>query len=273
MIARIRLFLIIVLLGIVLIVLAPVQLIALKLSPRLARKIPILWHRISTKLVGLKINVSGEPPTDRPLILISNHVSWLDIPVLGTLMELSFVAKHEVNEIPGANFMARLQRTIFVVREDKRQVGNQAKEITKRLLEGEGVVLFGEGTTHDGNRIGNFKSALLGSAQYALAEDDIESVYIQPVSIAYTRLHGMPMGRHARAKAAWYGDMTLGPHAMNVMLQSAWDVEVTFGKPVKFVEGTNRREITSQLQMEIREMFLGSLHNLEKRALQASEQG
>jgi len=160
----------------------------------------------------------------------------------------------------GANFLSRLQRTIFIVREQKRKAGKQAQEITQRMLDGDAIVLFGEGTTHDGNRIGTFKSALLGAAQFAVADEAVESVLIQPVSIAYTKLHGMPMGRYTRTKAAWYGDMQLGGHAFNIMLQSAWDVEVVFGEPIAFDENSNRRHITKEVQTQIRNNFINKLH-------------
>ena len=260
MIARLRLYIVIFILAIVTLFLIPVQWVAIKLNLGIARKLPMLWHKIATRFVGLKIRVSGNIPQTRPLMIVSNHISWMDIPVLGSIMELSFIAKSEVNEMAGANFLSRLQRTIYVVREDKRKAGKQAQEITQRMLQGDAMVLFGEGTTHDGNRVGTFKSALLGAAQFALKEDAVENVLIQPVSIAYTRLHGMPMGRYTRAKAAWYGDMRLGGHAINIMLQSAWDVEVIFGEPVVFDENSNRRQVTKEIQSQVRDNFLSTLH-------------
>ncbi len=261
MIASLRFYSVVLVLGLVTLLLIPIQGLALKLNLGLARKIPMLWHKIATKMVGLRIRVTGNIPNTRPMMIVSNHISWMDIPVLGSITELSFIAKSEVNEMPGANLLSRLQRTIYVVREEKRKAGQQAQEITQRMLDGDAMVLFGEGTTHDGNRIGTFKSALLGAAQFALKDDQVDEVLIQPVSIAYTKLHGMPMGRYTRAKAAWYGDMTLGSHAINIMMQSAWDVEVIFGEPIVFDENSNRRQVAKQIQSEVRNNFLNTLHD------------
>ncbi len=261
MIAHLRLYIAIFILAAVTIFLIPIQWIAIKLRLKIAKKLPMWWHKIATKLVGLNIRITGNIPDARPMMIVSNHISWMDIPVLGSVMELSFIAKNEVNEMPGANLLSRLQRTIFVVREAKRKAGQQAQQITRRMLDGDAVVLFGEGTTHDGNRIGQFKSALLGAAQFSLADDAVDSVLIQPVSIAYTRLHGMPMGRYTRAKAAWYGDMRIGSHVINIMLQSAWDVEVIFGKPIVFDENSNRRQVTKEIQSQVRNNFLNTLHD------------
>lgn len=260
MMVRLRFYFVVIILGVITAVLAPVQWLALKFNSRLSHKIPMLWHKIATRLVGVKIRVTGNVPKTRPMMIVSNHISWIDIPVLGSITELCFIAKSEVNEMPGANFLSRLQRTIYVVRDQKRKAGQQAEEITQRMLDGDAIVLFGEGTTHDGNRIGTFKSALLGAAQFALKHDSVENVLIQPVSIAYTKLHGMPMGRYSRAKAAWYGDMTLGSHAVNIMMQSAWDVEVIFGDPVVFDENSNRRHVTMEIQSQVRNNFLNTLH-------------
>lgn len=260
MIERLRFYWVILILGVITALLIPIQWLALKFNLGISRKIPMLWHKIATKLVGLNIRVSGKIPSTRPMMIVSNHISWMDIPVLGSIMELSFIAKSEVNEMPGANLLSRLQRTIYVVRDEKRKAGQQAQEITQRMLDGDAVVLFGEGTTHDGNRIGTFKSALLGAAQFALKEEAVENVLIQPVSIAYTKLHGMPMGRYTRAKAAWYGDMTLGSHAVNIIMQSAWDVEVIFGEPIVFDEHSNRRHVTKEIQSQVRNNFLNTLH-------------
>ena len=260
MIERLRFYLVVFVLGIITALLIPVQWLALKLNLSISRKIPMMWHKIATSLVGVRIRITGNIPTKRPMMIVSNHISWMDIPVLGSIMELSFIAKSEVNEMPGANLLSRLQRTIYVVRDEKRKAGEQAQTITQRMLDGDAVVLFGEGTTHDGNRIGTFKSALLGAAQFALKDEAVESVLIQPVSIAYTKLHGMPMGRYTRAKAAWYGDMTLGGHAVNIIMQGAWDVEVIFGDPIVFDENSNRRYVAKEIQSQVRDNFLNTLH-------------
>lgn len=258
--AHLRFYFVVVTLFLVTLFFMPVQWIAIKLNLNLSHKLPMVWHKIATRLVGLKIRVSGEILVDRPMMIVSNHVSWIDIPVLGSIMELCFIAKSEVSEMPGANILSHLQRTIYIARDQKTKAGEQAQVVTNRLLDGDVIVLFGEGTTHDGNRIGSFKSSLLGAAQFALKDEAVDNVLIQPVSIAYTHLHGMPMGRYTRAKAAWYGDMKLGGHAKNIILQGAWDVEVVFGKPIIFDENTNRREIAKLLQAEVRNNFLNILH-------------
>ena len=260
MIAYIRLMIMLLVLVPFTLLLLPFQILALALKLNVSKKIPLIWHRAVLRLVGIRVTLKGTIPTTGPLMIIANHISWTDIPVLGSIMELCFIAKQEVNEMPGAGFLSRMQRTVFVKREEKRAVGEQVNQITQRLLDGDVMVLFGEGSTGNGSRVGAFKSSLLGAAQYAISNSEIEKVIIQPVSIAYTGLQGMPLGHFTRAKAAWYGDLPLSPHAFYILLKSAWDVEVTFGEPIEFTKDSKRRVIAGEVRQQVRDMFVKSVH-------------
>ena len=132
-------------------------------------------------------------------------MSWKDILVLGSVADVVFIAKSEVRGWPVLGWLARLQRSVFVEREARRKTGAQAGEVSRRMLDGEVVVLFAEGTTSDGNRVLPFNSSLFGAATAALPFAPEGKVHIQPVSIAYTALHGMAMGRYHRPVAGWPG--------------------------------------------------------------------
>ena len=237
----------------------PFQYLMLYVSPPVSRRIPLWWHRMLIKMVGVRVIVRGEIPKDRPMMIVSNHVSWFDIPVLGSVMELCFIAKREVASIPFANLLARLQRTVFVHREHRQGSVRQALEITERINSGDVMVLFAEGTTGDGHKVRQFKSSLFGAAQYAVKEGDVHQVLIQPVSIAYTHLFGMPLGRFHRSQAAWPGNLSLGPHAKNFFGKGAFDVVVSFGEPIKFDEESNRREVANLTQSMVRDLYTESL--------------
>jgi len=242
------------------VLLAPIQLLAIRFSHPLRFALPMFWHRTVSRALGYRIVVQGELSTQRPLLLVSNHISWTDIMVLGAVAPVCFISKHEIEQLPGANWLAKLQRTIFIRRDDKRRAGDQAREITTRLLDGDPMVLFAEGTTADGQRIHPFKSALLGAAKYA-AETLRDPVHVQPVAIAYKGLHGMALGYKGRTRAAWTGDQTLGPHALDVMQAGAWDVEVRFGDPIVFSDTTNRRILARQLRDDVRSLYLAAQRN------------
>ena len=166
-----------------------------------------------------------------------------------------FVAKREVGAWPVFGLLARLQRTVFVDRERRHKTGDVNAEIAARLAEGDPVVLFGEGTSSDGNRVLAFRSALLGAARDAVAAAGSDGrVTIQPAAIAYTRLQGLPLGRQHRPRVAWYGAMSLGPHLLGVAGQGAIDAAVAWGEPIAYEADGDRKALARQLETEVRRM-------------------
>src|ERR1700704_6325769 len=200
--------------------LLPFQWVAVKLGLPLRRRIPGLFHRMMCAILGVRVRVIGRRMPEHPLLIVANHTSWLDIPVITAVAPVVFVAKQEVARWPLVGLLARLQRSVFVDRARRHKTHHVNAEIAQRLAEGDPVVLFGEGTSSDGNRVLPFRSALIGAARDALAEAEHSGrVLIQPLSIAYTRLNGLPMGRLHRPMAAWYGRMELVPHLIRVLRQ------------------------------------------------------
>jgi 1-acyl-sn-glycerol-3-phosphate acyltransferase len=120
-------------------------------------------------------------------------------------------------------------------------------------------VLFAEGSTGDGNMILPFKSTLFGAASMAISEGTAETVFIQPVAIVYTRLHGVPLGRRHRPIAAWIGDEDLVPHLKVLMAEGGLDVEVHFGEPVAFSKGSSRKETARLMENQVRDMVQAAL--------------
>ena len=143
------------------------------------------------RLVGVRLKVEGEVAKGRPVLLVANHTSWLDIPVLSAVAPVSFVAKKEVSRWPFVSALARLQRSVFVDRERRSAVGASTSEILARLNAGDAIVLFAEGTSSDGNRVLPFKSSLFAAAKPPdrLAPEPSEAV-VQTLSIVYMRLCG-----------------------------------------------------------------------------------
>jgi 1-acyl-sn-glycerol-3-phosphate acyltransferase len=141
--------------------LMPVQALLLRLGSRgkrpPLRHFPNWYHRTLCRLLGVRLHVDGALTPGTPTLLLSNHVSWLDIPVLSAMAPVSFVAKREVGTWPLVRTLARLQRTVFVDRERRLTVGVTTSEIEERLSAGDAVVLFAEGTSNDGNRVLPFR--------------------------------------------------------------------------------------------------------------------
>ncbi|MFN3507415.1 MAG: lysophospholipid acyltransferase family protein [Allorhizobium sp.] len=260
---RIGVFLIVLLLASGLMV--PIQLLALRRDWSLRRRLPRYWHRLALWFLGIRVHVHGTLDTRRPLMIAANHASWKDILVLGSVADVAFVAKTEVASWPVFGFLARLQKTIFVVREEKRRAGDQVNEIAARMADGEIVVLFPEGTTSDGNRILGIKSSLFGAAAAALPEGEDAVVHVQPVAIAYTRVQGMPMGRYHRPIAGWPGDIGLMEHLIGVLRAGALDVDVTFGETVDFRKGDSRKTLAIRIEEQLRGMLLAHLRGRHRR--------
>jgi 1-acyl-sn-glycerol-3-phosphate acyltransferase len=198
------------------------------------------WHRGVRALSGTEVVVTGKPILDRPVLMLSNHVSYLDIVVLASILPCSFVAKAEVASWPGFGWLAKQQRTIFVERDPRRAKG-QLEEMKARLQDGACLVLFPEGTSSDGSRVLPFKSSLLQAAEIELA--GAGTVEVQTVSIAYTRLDGMPMGRALRPFYAWYGDMELAPHLIDLLGLGSVSVDLVFHEPTRLSHVGDRKSL------------------------------
>ncbi|CDZ35314.1 1-acyl-sn-glycerol-3-phosphate acyltransferase [Neorhizobium galegae] len=240
-------------------VLLPFQLLGLAFDLKIRRYIPRYWHKTACFLLGIRIHVHGTLERRRPLMLACNHASWKDILVLGAIADVVFIAKMEVSEWPVFGTLAKLQKSIFVVREQKRRTGDQVNEIAERMAAGEIVVLFPEGTTSDGNRLLEVKSSLFGAAAAAVQHTPEGVVHVQPVAIAYTRIHGMAMGRYHRPIAAWPGDIELVPHLLGVLKEGALDVDVAFGETVDFRAGDNRKHLSMAVTSRLRRMLIRHL--------------
>lgn len=236
-------------------VLLPIQLVGLRFDLKIRRRIPRLWHRVACRVLGLKVRVHGTLEARRPLLLAANHASWKDIMVLGSVADVVYIAKAEVRGWPLFGTLARLQATIFVEREQRQKTGDQVDEIARRMTDGEIVVLFPEGTTSDGNSLMEIKTSLFGAAASAVPHAPDGIVHIQPVSIAYTGVHGMAMGRFHRPLAAWPGDIELLPHLLGVAREGAVDVDVDFGERVDYSKTSNRKQVSRAVEARIRAML------------------
>jgi 1-acyl-sn-glycerol-3-phosphate acyltransferase len=226
----------------------PLQYTLMALGVAESRNIPHRYARLLCRLFGIRIEVVGKPVEDRGVLMLSNHASWLDPVVLSAVSRASFVAKSEVATWPLFSTLAKLHRTVFVDRARRSQVGAKRDEIRERLASGDALVLFPEGTSSDGNRVLPFKSALMSAAETELGTDPsghVHHVPVQPVSIAYVAVHGIPMGRENRPLFAWYGDMELAPHLWECFITGPVDVVVEFHTPMT-VDSVGGRKALAQ---------------------------
>ncbi len=244
------------LIGCVALVLFPFQYASWKLNLPSQRWLPGLFHRAVARIINLRVHVVGKATTDRPMLILSNHVSWLDILAIGSVMPVSFIAKSEVEAWPLFGLLAKLQRSIFVDRNRRGETSKANAAIAERLEEGDPIVLFAESTTSDGNRILPFRSALVGAARDAIFSDSAtRHVVVQPLALAYHGADGLPTGRMGRARIGWYGDMEMLPHLAGILRGGPLDVTLRFGEPIAFDQAADRKQVTKQAEDQVRRML------------------
>lgn len=222
--------------------LIPVQAFAVRFRLPLRTTLPQWYHKRCARLLGLDIVTRGQMSEVRPTLFASNHVTYLDITVLGALIPGSFVAKSEVGRWPLFGWLAKLQRSVFIDRHARR-ASEHRDEMMQRLEAGDNLILFPEGTSNDGNQVLPFKSALFSVAE---RRPHGRALSVQPVSIAYTRLDGVPMGRFLRPFVAWYGDMDMLSHMWNAMGLGRITVEVEFHPLITLDEAGSRKALSER---------------------------
>lgn len=171
------------------------------------------YWRVFARLIGVEVRVIGHPVQDgkRRVVFVSNHSSWVDIPVVGGVLKGRFVSKAEVGRWPVISVIARLGRTVFITR--SRSAITRERDAMRTVLEaGDNLILFPEGTSSDGSRVLPFRTSFFTLAETATAEEQAALPLIQPVSVVYDRLGGLPAGRASRPVFAWYGDMDIVSH-------------------------------------------------------------
>jgi 1-acyl-sn-glycerol-3-phosphate acyltransferase len=215
------------------------------------------YYRVLCSLLRIRVRVHGAPMRDRAVLYVSNHVSWADILVIGSVAPVAFVAKREVASWPLVGITAKIQRTVFVDRTRRHQAAEAVADIVKRLKDGVSVVLFAEGTSSDGNRVLPFRSALLGAVEEASAHAG--NILIQPMSISYTGLHGIPMGRQHRPLVAWYGDLDFLPHIKVFIEHGAVDAVVSYGEAVPVDIAADRKAMSKRLENSVRGLQASTL--------------
>ncbi len=244
--------------------LLPVQALFLRVAPAWARQLPNIYHRVVCKLFGLRLNVTGKIEPTRPVLLVSNHTSWLDIPVLSAVAPVSFVAKKEVASWPFVASLARLQRSVFIDRERRTDVSRATTLMLDRLSAGDSIVLFPEGTSSDGNRVLSFRTSLFAAAKppEKFARPTDAEVVVQTVSMVYRHLHGVPLGRAERTIVSWYGDMDMPSHAWQLLKAGPLDVDIVVGEPHALGSFKDRKDLARQTEDEIRGNVLCQLRGL-----------
>lgn len=233
--------------------LMPLQQVFVWFWPAMARRFPHHYHRLVARILGVRVRVVGEPLGKGPTLIAANHVSWLDIVVLSAVAPVSFIAKREVNRWPFFGSLARLQRTVFIDRDRRHATGDSRDEMQERFKAGDTLVLFPEGTSHDGFSVKPFKSAFFGAAEY-------EGVMVRPVTLAYNGHRNLPMTRRLMPLYAWYGGMDLPPHLWEAVKSGPIEVMVVCHGPLTISGEMNRKGLARHAETLVRRGLVDALH-------------
>ncbi|WP_417450372.1 lysophospholipid acyltransferase family protein [Kordiimonas sp.] len=232
----------------------PVQYIAVRLmKSRGWWSLAGLWHRAVCRILGVEVRISGTPHEHNgPVLYACNHISWLDIPVVGGhLKNASFIAKSEVAGWGAIGLLCTLHKTIFVNRERRSDSARQRDALSQRVEQGHSLILFPEGTSTDGMRVAPFKSALFSVAERADEASD-HHLLIQPVTLAYTAVNGMPLIRSQKPVVAWLGDVELFGHLRQLMSRARIEAVIEFHAPVTLAEAGSRKALAAYCEAEVR---------------------
>jgi len=200
------------------------------------------WARTTLTILGGEV-VAIERGPDPPFFLVANHLSYLDILVLASRVDASFVAKHEVSKWPVVGFLCRCMGTIFVDRTSRNDVVRVLEEIERTLEIGQGVVLFPEGTSTSGAEVRRFLPSLL---EVAVRLD-------RPVCYAALRYETPSGEKPASETVCWWGDMTFGSHVLELLTLPGFRAHLHFGDDT--IQQPDRKRLASTLRDAVVELL------------------
>ena len=233
----------------------PVQFVVTRLG--LFWNVPtMLFHKCGCVFTGLRVHVLGEPQQGKPTLLLSNHIAWTDIVAIGSVADVTFVAKTGVRDTFFVGFMSSLQRTLFVDYDRRSDTKRVSTEMGQRLAHNGAVLLFAEGHRGLGDRVEPFRSALVGACQMAMADGGVQDVSIQPVTIAYTHIQGLPVSRTDRPAISGRNARGLRAILASILGSPIKDVTIAFSPPIPLSEGMDRKVVTRLAETQVRKMLV-----------------
>lgn len=198
-------------------------------------------------IAGVRVTIHGEMSPSRPLLLVTNHVSYLDICVIGSCGAVHFTPKSEIEAWPVLGAVARMSGAVFVSRSADKLI--ETKERLKdSLRNGAALCLFPEATTGAGVHVKDFKPGFFSLAQDKL---DGEQLQVQPAAVIYKHISGLPIDSTQWPQIAWYGDMELVPHLWQFLCLPSISVELAFLPVAPEALSADRKALARHCQQQI----------------------
>lgn len=214
---------------------------------RLPGPLPRLIHWLLLRILGIRTEVLGEPTFGRSVVWVGNHLSYLDIPVLGSLGPMRFVAKQEIAGWPIFGWLADLQRTVYISRRPRHAMAAGAR-FEQAVRAGGVVVLFAEGTSSDGNSVLPFRPSLLE----ALMSPNDCGTEVQGFTLRLLDVDGRAANASiVRDLYAYHRDMSLLPHLCAFLGLRGARLQVIFHQSLKPLEFVDRRTLAMRLHEQV----------------------
>lgn len=228
----------------------PIQIALRRVSgPRVWEPFCRWYHARALGAFKVKIEEIGVKSEAKPTLFVSNHNSYLDIEVLGAKINGTFIAMEQVATWPLFGLLSRLQDSVFIDRQTK-SIAAQQRQITERFDRKQSLIMFPEGSSYTGTHMLPFRSSLFAVAKH---EVEGEPITIQPVSVTFAKLDGLPLGRGMRSFYGWYGNSPIATHIMAAAGLGKLTVVLEWHEP-KTIEDFkgNRKALSSYCESAIR---------------------
>ncbi len=210
----------------------PLQWLVAHLRPDRGWRIPVPFCRAGLRILRVTLIVEGGPRSDGPVLLTANHVSWIDVVVLGATGPFCFLAKSEIALWPVISTLAKAQMTVFADRRRRRSIPGTNRAMAARMREGRPMLIFPEGTTFGANGPGPFKTSHYAAVGDFLRGDPLATAAVQPVAIDYSS-----------DTAAWVGDDDLLSHLWRTLRAPPLLCRLNFGAPIACETGFDRKRV------------------------------
>ena len=216
--------------------------------PLIDKWFPLIFHKLLIWLLSVKIKHEGNKKNSKECnLFVCNHISYLDIPILGSSMPVRFVAKSEVKDWPIFGFLSKLANTVYIKRV-KSDTLLQKFFLLDLLSVGEKLLIFPEATTSDGNRVLPFKSSAFSALEN-------QNFIIQPLVIIYTDINGVPINRWLMPVIAWYGDMELNPHLVTLKDIKFITAKIIYLDCINTNDFADRKDLSKYLEKKINYVY------------------
>lgn len=198
---------------------------------------PMLFLRYATWVVGARVKVIGTP-LRRDVFFIANHISWVDILAVAGASGTAFVSKAELGDVPVVGWLAKLNRTVFVKRENRMGVAAQINALREALSDNWSVTVFPEGTVTDGQSLLPFKTSML-----RVLEPPPADVLVQPVMLFYGEIAEW---------IGWVGEESGLNNGKRILARAgSFPLELHFLEPFSPEEYRGRKAIAAKAREEI----------------------